>query len=446
MAVEITMPQLSDTMSQGTILNWLKKEGDRVKRGDALAEVETDKANLEIEAFHEGVLQRIIVPEGKSVEIGTVIAIIGKEGEVTATNVPENTASQPIKQNKEEVVKVHEPEIFPAGVEYREVPSTTHASSISDIADNQHCEERIKASPLARNVARVHNVELRNLSGSGEGGRIVRRDVEKAIESESRQNVDKSARPDAPSLNAVSAKSSVPVASGPSGQSVPAGVQPMSKMRATIAQRMVESVNTIPHFYTTARVFVDNLIKVRSTLKSLPQYEGITYNHFIIKAVALAMKKVPRINSAYSAEGILQPSGVNIGIVTAVSDGLLIPVLKDTQDLSLADVVAEAKGLVQRARSGKPKPTDLVGGTFSVSNMGAYNVEQFTAIISPGQGAILAISPIQEEPVVRDGQIQVGSTMRLTLSVDHRIIDGVMCGEFLTELKRLLEEPILLLA
>jgi pyruvate dehydrogenase E2 component (dihydrolipoamide acetyltransferase) len=209
---------------------------------------------------------------------------------------------------------------------------------------------------------------------------------------------------------------------------------------------MVESATTIPHFYATAAVQIDKLAQLRTSLKPLPQYEGLTFNHLIVKAAGLALRAVSRINSAYVDGQLVNPGAVNIGIVTAVPDGLLIPVLKGADTLHLADIVGEARGLVQRARSGRPKADDLSGGTFSISNMGMFGVESFSAIISPGQGAILAVAPIQQEPVIADGQIRVGSVMRLTLSVDHRIIDGVVAGEFLTEIKRLLEDPVLLLA
>ena len=223
-------------------------------------------------------------------------------------------------------------------------------------------------------------------------------------------------------------------------------ILPLSKMRSTIAKRMVQSTNEMPHFFTTTAVDVSELMKLRKNLKELPGYEGLTFNHMILKACGMALHSYPRINSSFSPDGIIQHGEINVGIVTALDDGLLIPVVKDANFKSLSDIVSDAHGLVQRARAGKPKGEDLSGGTFTISNMGRYDVESFNAIINPGQGSILAVAPIQQEPIVRDGEIKVGNVCRLTLSVDHRIIDGVMCGEFLSDLKKILETPALILA
>lgn len=429
MSVEITMPQLSDTMSEGTILRWYKQEGDSVKRGEALAEVATDKADLEIESFHEGTLVQICAPKGEKVKVGSIIAVIGEKG---AKSQVAPVSSTP------KVFETPKVEVAPARVEVAPVVSSNlqmNGNASQTISD----EDRIKISPLARNLAKSHGVDYAALSGTGEGGRIVRRDIEKALggTNVSYAAVETSA---APVVAKSTPQAMAPVASG--GKAV----QPLSKMRQTIAARMVESTTTIPHFFATTKVNVENLKKLRNSLKPLPQYEGLTYNHLIVKASALSLRVVPRINCSYQDNNLVQPHAVNIGIVTAVPDGLLIPVLKNSDQLSLVDIVSEARGLVQRSRAGRPKPDDLVGGTFSISNMGMFDVEEFSAIISPGQGAILAVSPIQEEPIVVEGEIKVGSVMRLTLSVDHRIIDGVISGEFLTELKRLLEDPVLLLA
>ena len=428
MAIEITMPQLSDTMNEGKILTWNKQEGDSVKRGDSLAEVATDKADLEIESFHEGTLVKILVPTGTTVKVGTVIAMIGEQGEKVsapqAAAAPQpQTQAQPQAQAQSQPAPQKAPEPAPAPV-----VSNGHA----DVQRSE--DERVKISPLARNLAKSHNVDYSALSGTGDGGRIVKRDIEKAIE----EPAQPAAAP-APQIQARSA-TPAPVFSGEKS------TQPLSKMRQAIASRMVEAVTTIPHFYATAKVNVDGLAKLKSSLKPLPQYEGLTYNHLIIKATALALRAIPRINAAYSEGNLIQPQAVNVGIVTAVTDGLLIPVLKNADQLPLSDIVTEGRALIQRARSGRPKGDDLSGATFSISNMGLADVESFNAIISPGQGAILAVSPIQQEPVIEGGELRAGSVMRLTLSVDHRIIDGVVAGEFLTELKRLLQDPVLLLA
>ncbi len=447
MAIEITMPQLSDTMNEGKILNWRKQEGDSVSRGDALAEVATDKADLEIESFHEGTLVKILAPTGTTVQVGSIIALIGEKGEKVsapqaAPAAPQPVAPQPSPVQSSPAPQATQPAPAPQpaapqqAAPQQSAPTYSNGSSVPSSQPRDE-GERIKISPLAKNLAASHGVDYTSLTGTGDGGRIVRRDIEGAIGKAPAQQAESASRPATP---APAARPAAP--SAPTGKAT----EPLTKMRQTIAARMVEATTTIPHFYATSKVNVEPLTKLKNSLKPLPAYEGLTYNHLIIRAAALALRTIPRINASYSEGNLLQPQAVNIGIVTAVQDGLLIPVVKNADQLPLADIVAEARGLVNRARSGRPKPDDLVGGTFSISNMGMFDVESFTAIISPGQGAILAVSPIQQEPVVVDGAIQAGSVMRITLSVDHRIIDGVIAGEFLTELKRLLQDPVLLLA
>jgi pyruvate dehydrogenase E2 component (dihydrolipoamide acetyltransferase) len=435
MAVEISMPQLSDTMSEGRILVWKKKEGDAVKRGEALAEVATDKADLEIESFHQGTLLKIFSPAGETVKVGSVIAVIGEAGEsVGAGGSPAAKASIPVASVAPQSAAQAAP-----------VASNPVASNQPAPVDPLTVTERVKISPLAKNVALNQGVDFTQITGSGEGGRIVKKDVDAYLSGPSANEPAPQAKPavpqqqPAPQQQPVQAKPVAPV-------SAPPGSQELSRMRQTISSRMVESKTTIPHFYMTSKIEVSMLAKLRETLKPLPQYEGVTYNHLIIKAVGLALKAQPRINASYQGGNMVQPADINVGIVTALPDGLLIPVVKRADQLSVADIIQESKGLVQRARAGKPKADDLVGGTFSISNVGPFPVESFSAIISPGQGGILAVSAITDEPVLRDGAVVPGKVMRVTLSVDHRIIDGVVSGEFLKELKKVLEEPVLLLA
>jgi pyruvate dehydrogenase E2 component (dihydrolipoamide acetyltransferase) len=431
MATEIKMPQLSDTMDKGTILKWFKKEGDKVSRGDALAEVATDKADLEVESFFEGVLLKVYANVGDDVKVGELLAVVGAAGEAVGSSAPASQVVTPVAAPAPQAVSapVAAPVSTPA-------PQTAYVNGSAD---------RTKISPLAKNIAQSHGVDYTNLSGSGEGGRIVRKDVEKVIsggvsEAKPQEVRTPVSTPVAPSTPAPSASSA------PTITSAGMKIEVLSKMRATIASRMVESVNTAPHFYATTKVDVSNLLHLREVLKANADYQGITFNHLIIKAAGLSLRKYPRINSKYDNGSLVEPGDVNIGIITALPDGLLIPVVKSADQLSVGDIVREAKGLVDRARSGKPKADDLQSGTFSISNIGKADVEHFTAIINPGQGAILAVSGIQEEPVVKNGQVVPGKTMRLTLSVDHRIIDGVVAGEFLTYLKSVLEEPVLLFA
>lgn len=455
MSVEITMPQLSDTMSEGRILTWLKKEGDKIKRGDALAEVATDKADLEIESFHEGTLLQISAPAGTVVRVGSVIALIGETGEAVAapTIKPQVPAPQAVPVSAPPKAAPLAAPVAPVAPAAPAVVATQPSMNVTPPASVMHSssvatEDRVKISPLARNVAQAHGVNFSELAGrgTGEGGRIVRRDIEAQLAQGRNGGVPSATASSSPAQFAAVNTVSNPTASSPTPTPVGARLESLSRMRQTIASRMVESVTTIPHFYVTTKVLMDAAVKLRSSLKTLQQYEGITFNHLVTKAAALALRKHPVINTSYNNGNIVQPQDINIGIVTAVEGGLLIPVVKNADTLPLADIVSEGRSLVQRARTGRPKSDDLVGGTFSISNMGMFAVESFTAIISPGQGSIMAISAIDTEPVVADGTIRPGQVMRVTLSVDHRIIDGVMAGEFLTEFKRLLEDPVLLLA
>lgn len=446
MATEITMPQLSDTMDQGTILTWLKKEGEAVERGDELAEVGTDKADLPVESFYQGTLLKIFAAEGTTVKVGEVIAIIGEPGEAIPEGGSSTGSSVPATSSTVDAQ---------AAVGSVSAPvAPVQTSPAPSIPTSSESEARVKASPLAKKIAASKGLDLSSIQGSGEGGRIVRRDVEGPTDGHAQGTIESSPIDSAPALALTSVAATSAVAAAPVAQAAPksqpvaggSSTTPLSKMRQAIATRMVEATNTIPHFYLTSAIKVDALANLRKSLKTLDHYEGVTYNHLIVKGVAKALKSFPRINSYYSESNLIEPGEINIGIITAVDDGLLIPVLKGVDQMPLSDVVAEAKGLVSRARAGRPKGSDLSGATFCVSNVGAYPVESFTAVISPGNGGILAVGAIGEEAVVEDGDVVVRKVMRVTLSVDHRIIDGVMGAEFLAKLKSTLEDPALLLA
>ena len=436
MAVEIIMPQLSDTMDQGTILTWLKKEGESVERGDELAEVGTDKADLPVEAFHQGVLLKIYAKEGETVNVGEVIAVIGEKGESVPDKSSGGSSTGPAASAK---ASPSEP-----------APSQPAASAAPAAQTEAPVSERIKASPLAKKIAETKGVSLNGVQGTGEGGRIVKRDVE-AISSGAQAvaEVNQATPVQAAPISQVSGiNASAPAAPQASAPLPPlqAATLPLSRMRQTIASRMVEATTTIPHFYLTTAIKADKMVETRASLKTHAGYEGITFNHLIIKAAAIALRKFPRINSYFQDNNLIQPGEVNIGIITAIEDGLLIPVLKNADSTPLSDIVSSSKGLVSRARAGKPKGDDLVGATFCISNVGALPIESFTAVISPGNGAILAVGAITDEAVAENKELTLKKIMRLTLSVDHRIIDGVMGAEFLAELKRLIEDPVLLLA
>ena len=421
------MPQLSDTMSSGKILSWRKSEGDQVKRGDILAEVETDKANLEIESFFNGVLLKVMVPSGTDAKVGEVIAMLGAVGESVST------PSKPVAAVKTVIATIQ-----PPAAELP--PARTTTSVISNTLELVTDEPRIKASPLAKRVAEDLQINLSSIQGSGPNGRIVRRDVEAAAG-------NGSTAPVLETFTVPQSYSRAPANQVPANSAATAGtLTPLSRMRETIARRMQESVTTAPHFYCTTSVNMGEALRLREALKERAEYKGISVNHLIIKAVAYGLKHEPHVNAAMKNEQLYQPAQINIGIITAIDDGLIIPVLKEADTMSLRDVVFEAKAAIERARAGRPSSNDLSGGTFSISNMGMFDVENFTAIINPGQGGILAVSSVKEQPVVQKGQIVIGSVMKATVSVDHRIIDGVMASRFLKHFKEALEMPALLMA
>jgi pyruvate dehydrogenase E2 component (dihydrolipoamide acetyltransferase) len=299
--------------------------------------------------------------------------------------------------------------------------------------------ERIKASPLAKKVAEDLQVNLSSVRGSGPNGRIVRRDVEAAAGSGS-------AAPKLQTYAQPQAYATIPANQVPAAQPAAGTLTPLSRMRETIARRMQESVTTAPHFYCTTSVNMGEALRLREYLKEKPEFKGISVNHLIIKAVAYGLRHEPRVNAAMKDDHVYQPGQINIGIITALDEGLIIPVLKEVDTMALRDVVFEARAAIDRARAGRPSSSDLSGGTFSISNMGMFDVENFTAIINPGQGGILAVSAVKETPIVHKGQIVVGSVMKATVSVDHRIIDGVMASTFLKHFKDALEMPALLMA
>jgi len=420
MAAEIKMPQLSDTMSSGKILEWRKAEGDTIQRGDILAEVETDKANLEIESFNQGTLLKILVPAGTVANVGDVIAFIGKVGEELAHAPKSNgaPAGTPYASSA--------PVSSPAPESSANPGMQPHAASLVSSSAG-----RIKASPLARKIAEQRNVNLASLRGSGPSGRIVASDVEGAAPPESQ-----------PGVVARSIPAELP-ASGvaPSGGTL----TPFSKMRDTIARRMQESVVQAPHFYVTASVNMGEARRLKEVVGADPSFKGLSFNHLIIKAAAYGISKERRVNRAVRDNQMFEPGHINIGIITALDDGLIIPVLKDVDKMSLRDLVFEARAAVERARAGRPTAQDLVGGTFSISNLGMFDVDSFTAIINPGQGAVLAVSSIREEPLVAHAHVVPGWVMKATVSVDHRVIDGVIAGGFLKAFKQALEVPALLM-
>ncbi len=439
MSKEIKMPQLSDTMDKGKILTWHKKEGDSIIRGDVLAEVETDKANLEIESFDEGTLLKIVIPADESALVGEIIAVIGEAGE--EVNISAETKSS--NANSEEVKELVETKI-------ESVPVETSSPVLNVASPVSTPNGRVKASPIAKKLAKDLNVDLSLIQGSGPAGRIIKKDIETFSDASSGQAVINQSPAPVASIVA----SATPLATSklvpqmpkpmPVAIEIPIGLSTLSKMRETIANRMEIATDT-PHFFTTVSIDMTEAIKLRASFKVNPNYSSISINHMIIKAAGYALTQAPMVNCAYKEGQLFNPGSFNVGVITSVSDGLLIPVVKEVDTKHILDIAQEARGLIDRAREKKPRPDDLTGGTFSISNMGMFDVESFTAIVNPGQGAVLAISSTTEQAVVEQGNIVVRPKMKVTLSVDHRIIDGLVAGTFLSAFKSAMESPALMM-
>ncbi|RII29033.1 MAG: 2-oxo acid dehydrogenase subunit E2 [Geobacter sp.] len=423
MATEITMPKLSDTMTEGRLVAWKKSLGDRVERGDVIAEVETDKATMELEAFVAGVLTEIRVKPGEMVPVGTVIGMVG-EGDVQpatvsappseATAVPENWQPSPELPPAEPMAAGDVPERL------IEVPPEV-TSSPEPLP--RSVDDGEKASPLVRRLAREKGIDLREVEGSGPAGRILQDDLEGFLGKQ--VMVEEEASKPEPSIAA-------------------AGVaQPLSRMRAAIARTVAEAWRTIPHFTVTVAIDMGEAEEVRREFKEAGS--PLSINDLIVKACALALAKFPLANASYTADGIIFHEGINIGIAVSLDDGLLVPVIQGCQRLSLKEIAARSKELAERARSGRISERELSGGTFTISNLGMYGVEEFMAVIHPPQGAILAVGAIMDEVVVREGQVTAGRRMRVTLSADHRLLDGAYGAKFLAELKHILENPVTML-
>lgn len=415
----ITMPRLSDTMTTGTVATWLKKVGDAVKEGDMLAEIETDKATMEFESFNAGTLLYIGIQEGESAPVDSVLAIIGPAG-TDITGIAENYSK--VGEAKAEV-KTEATSSAPT--------QTTQETSNSD-------NTRIFASPLARQIAKDKGINLAQVKGSGENGRIVKGDVENFTASSSVSSTQPTT-----SQPEVSAAATVK-------PFVPAGEMysekiPNSTMRKVIAKRLSESIFTAPHFYLTIEVAMDEAMKSRATINTVPDTK-VSFNDMVIKACAMALKKHPKVNSQWSDDAITIHHHVNIGVAVAVEDGLVVPVLKFADQMSLTQIGNNVKDVAGRAKVKKLQPAEMEGSTFTVSNLGMFGITEFTSIINQPNSAILSVGAIVEKPVVRNGQIVVGNTMKVTLACDHRTVDGATGAQFLQTLRTYLENPVTMLA
>ncbi|MCS7250927.1 MAG: dihydrolipoamide acetyltransferase family protein [Anaerolineae bacterium] len=413
MATTVTMPKMGFDMVEGKLLRWLKKVGDPVKAGEPLAEIETEKVNIEFEAPASGVLKAVLIGEGTTVPVGTPIAIIGAPDE--PVEVPGAAPAQ-----------APAPPAAPASAPTAPISPPAPAPSPAPAPGG-----RVKASPLARRLAREAGIDLREIPGTGPGGRVVKRDIDRYLQARILTQPPPAAPAPAPVPTAVP---------------TPPAAIPVSPLRQAIARRMTASKQTAPHFYVTVEVDMDEAVAWRARINEAIGERGkISVNDLVVKAAALALREFPALRSSYQESGIVRHEAIHIGIAVALEEGLITVVLRDADQKPLARIARESKELIERARSGKVRPEDIEGSVFTVSNLGMYEVEHFIAIINPPEAAILAVGSVREVPVVKGGQIVVGRRMKVTLSADHRVTDGAEVARFLQIFRRYLENPLLLL-
>ena len=429
--VVVTMPRLSDTMTDGTVATWLKKVGDKVSEGDILAEIETDKATMEFESFNAGTLLFIGIQEGETAPVDSLLAIIGPEG-TDVSGISENFSKEGSKfadakseDSKEEATETKE-----------EKTESTQA-----VSENNNASGRIFASPLAKKIAEEKGINLNDVKGSGENGRIVKSDVEQFTPA--KQEAKAESAP-VSSLAPTQTQAPAPKMVVPAGE---VGIEEVknSQMRKIIAKRLSESKFTAPHYYLKIEVAMDDAMQSRSVINALPDTK-VSFNDLVIKASAMALKKHPKVNSQWKDEATIINHHVNIGVAVAVEDGLVVPVLKFTDLMSLTQIGGSVKDLAGRAKNKKLQPAEMEGSTFTVSNLGMFGITEFTSIINQPNSAILSVGSIVEKPVVKNGQIVVGNTMMLTLACDHRTVDGATGAQFLQTLKNYIENPVTMLA
>ena len=418
MAEVIKMPKMSDTMTEGVIAEWHKKEGDQVKPGDILADVETDKATMELENFESGTLLYVGVKKGDSVPVDTIIAIIGKPGEdISALIAGGSPAPAAAPAAKEEAAA-------PAPAAALAPVAAPAPAPVAVAAD----DSRVKASPLARRIAEEKGIDLRALAGSGDNGRIVKRDLSQA-----------------PAAVAAAAPAAAPVVFASVSGEERFTEMPVSQMRKTIARRLAESKFSAPHFYLTIDIDMDQAMAARAQINEVAPVK-VSFNDMVIKAAALALRKHPKINSSWLGDKIRFNEHIHVGVAMAVEEGLLVPVVRFADSKPLSQIAQEVKVYGGKAKEKKLQPADWEGNTFTISNLGMFGIEEFTAIINPPDACIMAVGAIRQEPVVKKGQIVVGNRMKVTLSCDHRVVDGASGAEFLQTFKQLLEGPVRMLA
>jgi pyruvate dehydrogenase E2 component (dihydrolipoamide acetyltransferase) len=414
MAEIIRMPKMSDTMTEGVIVSWLKQVGDDIKPGDILAEVETDKATMELENYVKGTLLHIGIPAGGTVPVDAIIAIVGAKGE-DISSVLSSADSKPIVSSL-------------ASSEAKETIEAIPESAV--VASSNTLDSRVKASPLAKKIAEDKGISLSQLHGSGDGGRIVKRDVEGFVPASIPQ--------------VTSIQNTTPVALPQIVAQESYDDVQLSQMRKVIARRLSESLFTAPHFYLTMSIRMDKAIEARKAINDMADVK-VSMNDIIVKAVATALRKNPNVNVSWLGDKIRYNHHINIGIAVAIEDGLIVPVVKFADNKSISHISAEVKQLADKAKNKKLQPAEFEGSTFTISNLGMYGIDQFTAIINPPDACILAVGAATETVLVENGQMVVGNVMKVTLSCDHRAVDGAVGSTFLKSLKELLENPVKML-
>jgi pyruvate dehydrogenase E2 component (dihydrolipoamide acetyltransferase) len=444
MAETISMPKLGFDMQEGVLIRWVKNEGENVNKGDVLAEIETDKATVEVESSASGVVRKLLVEAGSVVPVGDPIAVVGSadekidEAPAKVAEAPaekktdeqkgEELKTEPEKDSGKQKAEERKPEDGRQKAEAAPQPQPTRAP-VAEAAAPVH-EGPVKASPLAKKIARDNNVDLARLQGTGPGGRVVRKDVESALAGGMQKAEGRRPEP-APTVAPVSREDET--------------IQ-QTKLRQAIARRMTESKTSVPHFYVTHEYKMDALMALRKQINDyLPENEKLSVNDFIIKAVALTLREFPNLNSSFAGDKVIRHGAVNVGVAVAVEGGLLTVVNRNTDQQPLRALSADVKRMVAGAREGKVRPNDIEGSTFSISNMGMFDVENFLAIVNPPEAGILAVGSARQVPVVENNEIKIGWRMKATISVDHRVSDGAEAAQFMQKLAEFLENPVRML-
>lgn len=421
MAEVVRMPKLSDTMTEGVVASWNKKVGDTVKRGELLAEIETDKATMEFESFFNGTMLHIGIEKGQGAPVDSILCIIGAPGEDISALLTAAPATAKAEAPKAEAPQpVAEVKAAPVAAKVETAPVV----QVPVAAVSENGDARIKASPLAKKLAADKGIDLQQVKGSGDFGRVVKRDVEQWH----------------PSMVPPAAQFNTPVVAGQESYTE----ETVSQMRKTIARRLAESKFSAPHFYLTMEISMDEATKAREAINAIAPVK-VSFNDIVIRAVAASLRKHPKVNSSWLGDKIRYNNHVHVGVAVAVEDGLLVPVVRFADQKSLSQIAAEVKTFAQKAKDKKLQPADWEGNTFTISNLGMFGIEEFTAIINPPDACILAVGGIKDTPVVKNGQVVPGKVMKVTLSCDHRVVDGASGSAFLQTLKAMLENPVTIL-